>query len=130
MSNKAMILLDEYDDDALIKWEIVSRMEHAINAGAYQRINLHNLALSLKEPYKIENIARLLQSISLALEDNKGISAGQWPYEDMNDGTPFAQDEDYYCLVKASSEDEVPRKEQAIREWLDKTSEMLKVIND
>lgn len=125
-----MILLDEYNDDALIKWEILSRMEHAINAGAYQRINLHNLALSLNETYKIKEIVALIYAVKQALDSDNDLTAGQWPYEDMNDGTPFAQDEDYYCLVKASSEDEVPRKEQAIREWLAKTSEMLKVIND
>lgn len=125
-----MILLDEYDDDALIKWEILSRVEHAINTGAYQRINLHNLALSLNGTYKIKEIVDLIYAVKQALDSDNALNAGQWPYEDMNDGTPFAQDEDYYCLVKASSEDEVPRKEQAIREWLDKTSEMLKVIND
>lgn len=125
-----MILLDEYDDDALIKWEILSRMEHAINAGNYQRINLHNLALSLNETYKIKEIVALIYAVKQALDSDNDLTAGQWPYEDMNDGTPFAQDEDYYCLVKASSEDEVPRKEQAIREWLAKTNEMLKVIND
>ena len=125
-----MILLDEYDDDALIKWEILSRVEHAINARNYQRINLHNLALSLNETYKIKEIVALIYAVKQALDSDNDLTAGQWPYEDMNDGTPFAQDEDYYCLVKASSEDEVPRKEQAIREWLAKTSEMLKVIND
>lgn len=125
-----MILLDEYDDDALIKWEILSRVEHAINAGAYQRINLHNLALSLNGTYKIKEIVGLIYAVKQALDSDNDLTAGQWPYEDMNDGTPFAQDEDYYCLVKASSEDEVSRKEQAIREWLDKTNEMLKVIND
>lgn len=125
-----MIFLDEYDDDALIKWEILSRVEHAINAGNYQRINLHNLALSLNGTYKIKEIVDLIYAVKQALDSDNDLTAGQWPYEDMNDGTPFAQDEDYYCLVKASSEDEVPRKEQAIREWLAKTSEMLKVIND
>lgn len=125
-----MIFLDEYDDEARIKWEILSRVEHAIAIGDVQRINLHNLALSLNETYKIKEIVNLIYAVKQALDSDNGLIAGQWPYEDMNDGTPFAQDEDYYCLVKASSEDEVPRKEQAIREWLDKTSEMLKVIND
>lgn len=58
-----MILLDEYDDDALIKWEILSRVEHAVNAGAYQLISLHKLALSLNDPYKIKEIADFIYAV-------------------------------------------------------------------
>lgn len=125
-----MCFPDEYNDEALIKWEILSRVEYAINAGTRQRINLHNLALSLNGTYKIKEIVDLIYAVTQTLDGDNDITAGQWPYEDMNAGTDFYQDEDYYCLVKASSEDEVPRKEQAIREWLAKTSEMLEVISE
>lgn len=58
-----MDFIDEYDDDALIKWEILSRVEHAINAGAYWCISLHNLALSLNNPYKINKIVDLIYTV-------------------------------------------------------------------
>ena len=124
-----MDFLDEYDDDALIKWEILSRVEYAINAGNYQRINLHNLALSLNGTYKIKEIVDLIYAVKQALDSDNDLTAGQWPYEDMNDGTPFAQDEDYYCLIKASSKEDAQRKEQALKTWLTQTAEMLDQLN-
>lgn len=123
---------DALDDDGLVRSMIRHHFQYFLDTEGYQRINLHNLALSLKEAYEIEDIVELLKSAAYALKDDeseKALKVGQWPDALIDAGTSFANDQDYFCVIKASNEEEAQNKEQAIKDWLVKTAEMLDQLN-
>lgn len=118
------------DDDGLVRSMIRHHFQYFLDTEGYQRINLHNLALSLKEAYEIEDIVELLKSASCVLKGNeKALKVGQWPDALIDAGTSFANDQDYFCVIKAPNEEEAQHKEQAIKDWLVKTAEMLDQIS-
>lgn len=121
---------DALDDDAIVRSMIRHHFQYFLETEGYQRINLHNLALSLKEAYEIEDIVELLKSASWVLKGNeKALKVGQWPDELIDAGSSFANDQDYFCVIKASNEEEAQHKEQAIKDWLVKTVEMIDQLN-
>lgn len=122
---------DALDDDAIVRSMIRHHFQYFLDTEGYQRINLHNLALGLKEAYEIEDIVELLKSAAYALKDDeseKALKVGQWPDALIDAGTSL-QDQDYFCVIKASNEEEAQNKEQAIKDWLAKTAEMLDQLN-
>ena len=151
-----MDFLDEYDEDEDIPYyvprtpdddyddEIDNRaMDRAIHASigrlaklkadsTYYRISLHGICSSLplsKRYVDVNMLFDLLNCIFPSLP----------PYGttlDVLDDVPskydkdprFVKDHGKFFFVKASSQEEAKRKEQAIKEWLIKLDEMLEVF--
>lgn len=151
-----MDFIDEYDEDEDIPYyvprtpdddyydEIHNRaMDHAIHASigrlakltadsSYYRISLHGICSSLplsKRYVDVRMLFDLLNCIFYSLPP-------YGPTLDILDDVPsdydkdprFAKDHGKFFFVKASSQEEAKRKEQAIKEWLIKLDEMLEVF--
>lgn len=151
-----MDFIDEYDEDEDIPQyvprtpdddyydEIHNRaMDHAIHASigrlakltadsTYYRISLHGICSSLplsKRYVDVRMLFDLLNCIFYSLPP-------YGPTLDILDDVPsdydkdprFVKDHGKFFFVKASSQEEAKRKEQAIKEWLIKLDEMLEVF--
>lgn len=110
----------------------IGRLAKLTADSTYYRISLHGICSSIplsKHYVEVDMLFDLLNCIFYSLPP-------YGPTLDILDDVPsdydkdprFAKDDGKFFFVKASSQEEAKRKEQAIKEWLIKLDEMLEVF--